>query len=458
MIEFLEKQEEPILVRFKVTHNFNDEKVLILWEDSKSLIPQYTDFLTINRDIIYFCSLNKKLSFFKNDLTFKIISLKTHEVLFSYTFKNIPFLNSKNILYISQNNHSGYSYSARNYIYQLLQGGYNVTWDISKFGNVNYTPCNEYEQLVFKCIDKKIDYDAVIIHHIPDSWRDVVNTIPRNKKIYGLTTWETNKIHEDWVRFINNSGVDELIVPSRFNEQIFKSSGISQRINVWNHDIFPFVKNKNIDINKLYQKFSLYNNGVFINNTPHQIKDIVHKNTVYYNISQYNERKNIDQVIKSFCLKFKRSDNVCLFIKTFFKEFTDSQTEMLKYKLSNILKKYQNIPPIIFCFDNLNDDEVNCIHEIGDVYFTLNRGEGFGLCTYTAKKIGNKIICGKFGAEKEFLTDDDILIDYTLIDTFNMEVYHEWYKGQQWASYDTDEVLSKLKYFPKTIKSRYNHA
>lgn len=456
MIEFVEKTNDPLLVRFKVNYNCTNEKVLILWEDAKTLIPQYSDFLSISQNVIYYCSINKSLNFFKHDLNFKIISLKTHEVLFCYKFINLSFLKEKNILYISQNNHTGYSYAARNYIYQLLQDGYNVTWDVSKFKNSSYTACNDYEKLVTDCINKNINYDAVIIHCVPDAWSDIVKNIPRDKKIYGLTVWETNKLHTDWINFINNSEVDEVIVPSFFNQNIFKNSNINKKINVWYHDIFPFTTNNNLDVEKIFSSFYYYDNKKFINNDV-DVKSIIKNRTVYYNISQYNERKNIDQVLRTFCAKFKKSDNVCLFIKTFFKEFSECQTEMLKYKFMNILREYEDIPPIIFCFDNLNDDEINFIHEFGDVYFTLNRGEGFGLCTYTAKKIGNKIICGKFGAEREFLGENDIVLDYTLVDTFNMEVYHNWYENQQWASYDFDLVLSKLKYFPKTNKKLYNY-
>jgi len=457
MIEFLEKTEDPLLIRFKVNFECSNEKVLIIWEDAKSLIPQHSDFLTINKHIVYYCSINKPIVFFKNNLNFKIISLKTYEVLFCYTFRNLSFLKEKKILYISQNNHSGYSYAARNYIYQLLESGYDVTWDTSKFGNSSYLPCNEYEQKVFDCLNKQIDYDSVIIHHIPDAWSNIAKTIPRDKKIYGLTTWETTKLHCDWVGFINNSGVDEIIVPSFFNQDIFKNSGVNKKINVWLHDIFPFTKNNNIDIYRLFSKFYLYDANEYYNNVSY-IKDIIDKKTVYYNISQYNERKNIDQIIKTFCTKFKGNRDVCLFIKTFFKEFTECQTEMLKYRLINILKDYDDVPSVVLCFDDLNSDEVNCIHEFGDVYFSLSRGEGFGLCTYTAKKIGNRVICGKFGAEKEFTDSKDILLNYNLVNTFNMEVYHNWYENQQWADYDNDDVLSKLEYFPKTKKKLFNYS
>mgnify|MGYP003346698572 CR=1 FL=1 len=121
----------------------------------------------------------------------------------------------------------------------------------------------------------------------------------------------------------------------------------------------------------------------------------------------------------------------------------DTKKEELKDLFSN------------FCFENLNSEEINHIHEFGDVYFTLNRGEGFGLCTYTAKKIGNRIICGKFGAEKEFLDDNDLLLDYELRSSDYLNDHHKMYIGndQKCAYYDTDYVVSKLQYYPKTIKN-----
>jgi hypothetical protein len=150
-----------------------------------------------------------------------------------------------------------------------------------------------------------------------------------------------------------------------------------------------------------------------------------------------------------FCKKFNSTDNVCLFIKTFFKEHTTAQIEYLKYRFHTLINSHENAPKIIFCFEDLNDKEIQFIHNKSDVYFTLNRGEGFGLCTYTAKKFGNKVICGKFGSEKEFIDDNDTLLDYYLCPTFNMYHYHDWYENQEWACYDDDYVLSKLKYYYK---------
>jgi len=450
-VTLIDKKIKPLMVRFKINYNFKDEPALLIWEDSLSKNVKYIDDILLTYTREYYSSLNKDVSFFENGITFKIVTIKDYKCLFSYDFKNLNFIDGKNIYYISQNSYSGYSCAARNYIYQLLQSDYNVTWS-DKFTEKDfYKPVNESEQSVFNCLNKNMDYDSVIIHHTPEAWKYICNQIPRGKKIYGLTTWETTRLHSDWIDYINNS-VDEVIVPSKFNIETFKNSGVNKKINLWYHDIFPF-QNKQSNNTQLFDKFELFDGESFTKNTQ-TITDIFKNNTVYYNISQYVNRKNVDQVISTFCKKFTTDDNVCLFIKTYIKFFTKKETDTLKYKILELTKQFDNPPYIVFCFENLNNDEIEQIHKFGDVYFTLNRGEGFGLCTYTAKKTGNKIICGKFGAEKEFLDDNDLLLNYELRSSDYLNDLNNFYIGcgQECAYYDSDYVVSKLKYFPKQIK------
>lgn len=461
MINLISFNNSPLKIEVFNDSSYSDIEVLFLWSDYTTKSPLHSEIIKLHSVTSYFSALNKGIDFFKNDVEFKIIRLDTYEVIFNHQFKNLSFINGKKILYISQNNHSGYSYAARNYIFQLLKNNFEVHWLNNVFDASTYSPCNKEESQVFKCLnkfDEKTIYDSVIIHNVPNNWEISKKYFKYGKKVYGLTTWETTHLHNDWIDFINLSGVDEIIVHSNFNKKTFIDSGINKKINVWYSDIFDFSINPNISILNVLNKFYLYKDSTYLSSSD-VIKSILDNNTVYYNISQYNERKNIDQVISTFCKKFTADDNVCLFIKTYFKEFTRHQTEMLKYKFAELLNNFDNIPPIIFCFGNLNDDEVSLIHEFGDVYFTLNRGEGFGLCTYTAKKIGNRIICGKFGAEKEFLSNGDCLIDYSLESPFNMEVYHNWYDDdrQKWAVFKDKDVLDVLQYFPKTIKKKYNY-
>lgn len=264
-----------------------------------------------------------------------------------------------------------------------------------------------------------------------------------------MTTWETTRLHTDWVNYINK-GVDEVIVPSKFNVETFKTSGVYKKVNLWYHEIFPFSNNE-INENEIFEKFLIYKEGKFLKDVE-LTNSLIKTNTVYYNISQFSSRKNIEQVIDVFYKRFNENDKVCLLIKTHLENFSNKETESLKYKFHNIIKKYCKNLNIVFCFDDLNTEQINHIHKLGDVYFTLNRGEGFGLCTYTAKQMGNKIICGKFGAEIEFLDNNDVLLDYELRSSDNLDDFNRHYigNGQKCAFFDTDYVVSKLNLYSKS--------
>ena len=142
-VRLIEKKTNPLLVKFKIESCIKDEPALFIWEDPISKNIRYVDDISLNQNVEYYSSINKDISFFENGITFKIVSLKDYKCLYSYNFKNLNFISGKNILYISQNSYTGYSYAARNYIYQLLQAGYNVNWS-DEFTTTNfYKPVNK---------------------------------------------------------------------------------------------------------------------------------------------------------------------------------------------------------------------------------------------------------------------------------------------------------------------------
>jgi len=458
MIVLVNKKTNPLSIKIKVNFECKNEPALFLWEDPLSKNVKFIDKIFLNSNMEYYSCLNKDIIFFENGITFKVILLNEYKTIFNFDFKNLSFINGKNVLYISQNSYTGYSYAARNYIYQLIESGFNVKWDTRFTEKHIYLPKNELERKLFSLKETNLNkFDSVIIHHTPESWLPIYKSLSKDVKVFGLTTWETTHIHKQWVDYINDS-VDEVIVPSRFNIDSFKNSGVNKKINLWYHDIFPFEK-VNVNIAGLFDKFYLYKDEKFIKDS-FNTKTIIDNHTVYYNISQFTNRKNVSQLINSFCKKFTNKNKVCLFLKIYLENFNEKESDFLKFKIDEIIKNYNSHPNIILCFENLTNDEINVIHEFGDVYFTLNRGEGFGLSTYTAKKIGNKVICGKFGAEKEFLDDTDILLDFELGQSRYLDDFNKFYidERQQCSFYDTNYVVSKLEYFPKTKKQLYNYS
>ena len=446
MIKLQKIKLDPVSVEI-FSHYESSKQVLFLWEDSQHGTYLYSDVVTISGNNGAFSALNKPITFFSDGVIFKVIDIETHELLFSHTIYNLSFIKGTKVLYVSQNNHTGYGFAARNCIYQLLCQGYEVQWESAVFGEEQnrYVPSNEYELMVDECRNKKIDYDCVIIHNIPSGFELAINSLGLNesKPIYGSTVWETTLIHPDWVNLIN-AKVDAIIIPSKFNENVFSDSGVDVPIHLWKYDIFPIEKREpKYDV---VSKFMTYNGSSF--EKDHDgIMNALTNTTVYYNISQYTTRKNIDQTLRTFCSVFTSDSSVCLILKLFVKDFQNREQEYLKYKIKSILSQFRNPPTIILCVDDLNTSEIEEIHRMGDVYYTLNKGEGFGLCTYTAKKFGNKVICGGFGSEIEIVDSQDCIVPFKKERPYGMINYHNYYDslGQQWASFKNEDAIEALK-------------
>lgn len=455
MLHIHSKQFYPNLkIEFSVQNTgYKNHPVIFVWEDQKISQNIKIDYIELTDGINYFSSIEKNIKDFDSNVKFLIICASSLKVLFEETFINLSFIQGNNILYFSQNTYTGYGYAARNYIYQLLNNGFNVQWKFIGDGN-DYAFSREEEYLVRNCCYNELkSIDSIIVHHTPEIFKLIADKYPRIN-VYGLTTWEGDSIPYEWVNHCQN--VNTLIVPSFFNKTTFESSMFRlnsicglENVVVWNHSIFPFKPSKSTVYNSFVSKCES------LSKLSEDINGILKNKTVYYNISEFTPRKNLEQVIHCFCKKFKKSDDVCLLIKTH-TQLYDKNNVYIKHKISNILKNYdQNtLPDIIFCFDRkLSDNEIQIIHEIGDIYFTLNRGEGFGLATYTAKQIGNLIICGKFGAEKEYLDPNvDILLDYTFEYCPEYKIQSKLYDGLKIPLYDTDYVMSKM--ISKRIKKQ----
>ena len=110
--------------------------------------------------------------------------------------------------------------------------------------------------LVRALIRQGVDVDAVSIYDIkkhrtfkgtvvsatsPDTWSKITG-----RPFWGLTMWESSKLPETWIEWINANGVGGVLVPSEFNRQVFEASGIKKPIGVVPLGVdvgeFPYVE------------------------------------------------------------------------------------------------------------------------------------------------------------------------------------------------------------------------
>jgi hypothetical protein len=332
----------------------------------------------------------------------------------------------KNIFYIALYGTCGYAISAKYFIFNYLMHGYNVTFIPQYVDNTKIENPDIIESSVEACKEKFYDsYDLCIINFLPDQVENFIQSYKKyfnnpNIKIVLQTTWETTTVPPKWMKFYNSPNLHEIWASSEYTKKIFEANGITTKIKVNKYLSYNFIVQKNKDELNI-PEYTQYGN-----------KNI---RTTYnfYNIATWNHRKNNINTIKTYCDTFTENDNVALIMKTNYYYYTDESINIIKKEIEDIRSKYINPPDIVVFFGNYSTNQINEIHNLGDCYYLLHRGEGLGYASYEAYLNHKPVIVTKYGGHIDYFTENyPYLVDYTMCDVFGMEFanfydhYHQW--------------------------------
>jgi len=318
--------------------------------------------------------------------------------------------------------HSGYAQASRGYILALNKLGIPLTLKPVTFDRVS-PELGEDGAVLSGLVDKKIDYNVVILHTTPEFWEQHRET---GKINIGYTVWETSRLHSAWPGYINNN-VDAVMVGCNWSVEVFKNSGVEIPIFV-----VPHVMNMDE-----YSDIQPYTIG--------GIKEDAYK---FYDIFQFTERKHPMALIKSYWAAFQNDENVALILKTYRTDSSDNEKDLIKKSIKKLkeMTPMDKYPPIYLILDILSKKEVLGLHRVGDCFVSLNRLEGFGLCSFEAGAAGNPIIVTGGGGVLEFAKPDhSYLVKYSLTPVSGMG-WSPWYRGSQmWAEPDCGHAIKLMR-------------
>tara|TARA_B100001564_G_scaffold329688_1_gene314368 strand:+ start:458 stop:1429 length:972 start_codon:yes stop_codon:yes gene_type:complete len=211
-----------------------------------------------------------------------------------------------------------------------------------------------------------IEYDVEIRHTYPPNFKSSV----ANKLIF-IQPWEFNKVPMEWIYQFNRKA-NLLIVPSKYNKEIYENAGIDCKI-----DVIP--------------------NG--IDNKALEKKRIQGDLVTYLYIGSHQYRKGIDILLDvwegSFCNDSKKKLIIKLMNHVYGKSI-------------RIQERIKNIPNVMLITDEL--DTLTHLYDISDVLIVPSRGEAFCMPVMEAISNGiNYIICPEVGPYKEYVTINSYL-------------------------------------------------
>jgi glycosyltransferase involved in cell wall biosynthesis len=318
---------------------------------------------------------------------------------------------------------SGYASASRQNILALHKLGIPITIKPVSFEKAR-PDLGEDGKIIHSLIDKKIDYNIIFCQLTPEWWADHKES---SKLFCGYTVWETDRLHPDWIGYINNTA-DICFVPCEWNVEVFKRSGI--KVPIFN---IPHV----MDVNR------------FKNVEPFKVAGVSDDTFMFYFIGQWTERKSVLSLIKTYWRTFRNDENVALVMKTYRSDYSDAEKEAIRTTIKRLkmVCPMDSYPPIYLILNMLTDAEIYGLHARGDCYVSLDHGEGFGMSSASAGAAANPVIATGGGGVTEYLKPDNgYPIRFFEGPVFGMP-FSPWYRLEQyWLNCDEKHASQTMRY------------
>jgi len=277
---------------------------------------------------------------------------------------------------------SGYANACRNYICALLDTNeIDLSVGIASFEKTKTSHGPAMERIA-PYVNRPIKPKIQITHLTPENYPAFKTPGAYN---IAYTVWETEMLPHGWVDLINS--MDEVWVPSDWNIEIFKKSGIRKPMFKVPH-VIPIPS------------------GGHAKHVTVPTQD--NETYVFYSIFQWIERKNPLALLRAYFTEFGPKDNVCLALKSYRLDSSAQEKAIVKGDIKTC-KQSLNLPyypPVIFFGDLMPAEYIHGLHERGDCFVMAQRGEGFGIPHAEAMAHGNPVIATGYGGNMEFMNKE----------------------------------------------------
>jgi glycosyltransferase involved in cell wall biosynthesis len=313
---------------------------------------------------------------------------------------------------------SGYGMLARTIVLEFMKRGQPLRleqlYGIPDSMQAPLTPTDANNIFWAEKSDMKPTHNLVIA--TPDGF--VFRRIPGIPNI-GITMFETNRIPKDWANACNL--MDLVLVPSKWNKQMFIDSGVTAPIEVMpigiEHQNFPdkpFVTS---------EKFK------------------------FYSIFEFTHRKDYISLITSYYSAFAGVKDVVLVLKTYFGSTADANKQLVHNTIKGIKNSMLVDHPEIVLIDSiLPDAELSQIHKDCDCFVLPTRGEGFGIPIADAMYFGNPVIVTDYSGQKDFCNaENSYLVNYTREPVFGMQWIYAYEGTMLWAKVDSEHLMKQMR-------------
>jgi glycosyltransferase involved in cell wall biosynthesis len=308
-------------------------------------------------------------------------------------------------------------------------------------------------------VNVAIEHDTVVVA-APPLWNDQLAAEAAGRRLVAYTTWETDRIPDEWLEVLGH--YDVVLVPSVFNRDTFVASGLGTPVRVVPHIARPSDPMLGEAGNDGDSRF------------------------VFYTVASWTARKAVLDTVDAFVNAFGADDDVVLVIHTSAVDHIaqarppsqgapGGRRNQTWYTLAGALAGRSDLANIVLSTRTLDRAGIEALHERGDCFVSLSRGEGWGLGALDAGNRGNPIVVTGWGGTLDMLPPGyPYCADYDLVPT-SLDAADDWWsprRGERWAKVRVAHAATLLRHvyehraearqwggrLQATIRSRFDSA
>ena len=309
---------------------------------------------------------------------------------------------------------SGYGYAARAYIHALHAAG--VRLSVSDLAGRGLQVHDNLVESLLRNPDKSADFH--IFHGIPTQWSRSAYLLPN---AIGMTVWETDAIPHQWRNPLNHTL--EVWLPCEHNVNTF-ARDLKRPIFKLPHPIFPRSRN---------------GAGSSRGSNARESLGISDSDFVYYCIIEWQERKNPEGAIESYLRALPDRADALFFIKT-----NPSAEKTAHATLEAIRARIGSKARVEIRAEAWDDARIDALHQRGDCYISLHRGEGWCYPLFEAASRGKPVVSTGYSGPLDYLDPEShLLVRYSPARVGQRYIYYN--PRMTWAEPDLAHAAELIR-------------
>ena len=338
---------------------------------------------------------------------------------------------------------SGYSEEARGFVAGLRRLGYplraqSFTKEQPEVRTALRRDAPEVAKLLYEAVnlaDRRDQLPPVAIVHAPPDVQEAYENAWSSEYMVARTMFETDGLPQSWPIVLN--AVNEIWVPSHFNQETFKDAGVKAPVHV-----VP----GGVDTRR-------FRPGL----VPLSIPGL--RGTVYLSIFQWSLHKGYDVLLGAWAEAFTPKDDVCLLLRCYPRSsnspadaYEQIRTAIVE-ELERIGSSLDAVAPIVLLSNPLSPAELPRLMATCDIYVAPSRGEGYGRPQMEAMACGLPVIATRWSGNLEYMDDhNSLLIEIEDVVQVDDRMDLDQFQGQRWAEPSKSHLAELLRSTAKKPK------